>query len=264
MPNPSRRQFVKSAAFSAACAALPDALRAAEPVLGLMYPPPNYPLPPEVTQLYPKGIKFLAEGLGLERMTPEEYDRIVPRIMPAADRLKAAGAAALSIMGTSLTFYKGAKYNQELIDGVRKATGLPTTSMSTGIVKGLQAVNAKRIAVATAYADEVNSRLHRFLEESGFQVVGLEGLGIIRFADSPPVTQAMLSKFCADTYAAYSKSDALLISCGNLKTTDLVVPLEAQCKVPVVSSTPAALWYSVKTAGMSGKSVGFGQLLSKG
>ncbi|MEO5922424.1 MAG: twin-arginine translocation signal domain-containing protein [Bryobacteraceae bacterium] len=264
MPDTSRRDFLKTTAAAAALGLLPDTLHAAEPVLGLMYPPPNYPLPPEVTQLYPKGIKFLAEGLGLEKMTPEEYDRVVPRIMPAADRMKKAGATALSIMGTSLTFYKGAKYNQELIDGVRKATGLPTTSMSTGIVKGLQAVNAKRIAVATAYSDEVNNRLKLFLQESGFEILGLKGMGIVSFADAPPVTQEGLFKFCGDTYAAFPKADALLVSCGNLKTTDLVVPLEAQCKVPVVSSTPAALWYSVKTAGVSGKSAGFGQLLSKG
>jgi arylmalonate decarboxylase len=229
-----------------------------------MYPPANYPLPPEVTQLYPKGIQFLAEGLGLERMTPEEYDRIVPRILPAADRMKKAGATALSIMGTSLTFYKGARFNQDLIDSVRKATGLPATSMSTGIVKGLQAVGAKRIAVATAYADEVNNRLRVFLEESGFEVLGLKGLGIVSFADSPPVTQEMLMKFGVDTYGAYPKADALLISCGNLKTTGLVVPLEAKFNAPVVSSTPAALWDAVRTAGVSGKSPGMGRLLSKG
>lgn len=261
MTNLSRRRILQIGASAAVSAAF---ARADEPVLGLMYPPPNYPLPPEVKQLYPKGIRFLAEGLGLERMTPEEYDRIVPRILPAAQRLKAAGATALSIMGTSLTFYKGARFNQDLIDNVRKATGLPTTSMSTGIVKGLEAVKARRIAVATAYADEVNNRLRAFLQESGFQVVGLRGMNIISFAEAPPVTQEGLYKFCADTYAEFPKVDALLISCGNLKTTDLVAPLEEECKVPVVSSTPAALWYSVKTAGISGKSVGFGQLLSKG
>ncbi|MEP6963495.1 MAG: aspartate/glutamate racemase family protein, partial [Acidobacteriota bacterium] len=210
------------------------------------------------------GIKFLAEGLGLERMTAEEYDRIVPKIMPAAERLAKAGATALSIMGTSLTFYKGAKFNQELIDGVRKATGLPTTSMSTGIVEGLRAMKAKRVAVATAYADDVNNRLRVFLEESGFQVLGVKGLGIVNFADSAPVTAEGLTKFCADTYRSMSKADALLISCGNLKTTELVVPLEKECGVPVVSSTPAALWASVKLAGISGKSPGWGSLLSKG
>ena len=42
--------------------------------------------------------------------------------------------------------------NQKLIDDVRKATGLPTTSMSTAVIEGLKAVKARRIAVATACA----------------------------------------------------------------------------------------------------------------
>src|SRR3979490_3210250 len=110
-----------------------------EPALGLILPPANRPLPPEASTLYPSGIRFLVECLGLERMTPEGYEGVIGKIVPAAERLAAAGAQAIGIMGTSLTFYKGAAFNQELIDQVTKATGLPATSMSSAIVHGLKA-----------------------------------------------------------------------------------------------------------------------------
>src|SRR5450631_870869 len=115
----SRRQFLEIAAVGAAGAVLGHA---SEPVMGMIFPPANFPVPPEATLLYPHGVKFLAKGVGLERMTPEGYDHAVPKIVPAAIELAKMGATGISIMGTSLTFYKGAAYNQELIDSVKKAT----------------------------------------------------------------------------------------------------------------------------------------------
>src|SRR5690242_15789175 len=104
--NNTRRQFLQTAALAGA--ALPTALRAKDiPTLGMIFPPANYPVPPEAKELYPSGIRFLAEGVGLEKMTPEEYDRVGVRILPAAEKLAKQGANAISVMGTSLTFYKG-------------------------------------------------------------------------------------------------------------------------------------------------------------
>jgi arylmalonate decarboxylase len=146
---------------------------------------------------------------------------------------------------------------------VAKATGLPATSMSRGIIEGLKAVGAKRVAVATAYNETVNGRLRIFLEESGFEVLGVKGMGIERFEDRPPVTQDELFNFGATTYDSMSKADTLLISCGALNTLRLLDPLEKRCKVPVVSSAPHALWASVRLLGLSGQAKGYGRLLSR-
>src|SRR5215831_5891502 len=135
---PSRRQFVQT--FTAAALVAPPA-SAAERVIGMIFPPANYPVPPEAKLLYPAGVTFLAEGLAFNGMTIESYDEAVPRIVPAA-------------------------FNQELIERVHDATGLPATSMSSGIVDGLKVAGAKRVAVATAYTDVVNATLQQFLRES--------------------------------------------------------------------------------------------------
>jgi arylmalonate decarboxylase len=257
----SRRQFLQVASAGAACAALG---LAADPVLGMIFPPANYPVPPEATKMYPTGIRFLAEGVGLERMTPEGYEKVVDRIVPAAQHLAKQGASGISVMGTSLTFYKGASFNEQLKQSITKATGLRSTTMSTAIVEGLQAVGGRRVAVATAYNEEVNHRLRVFLEESGFEVLTVKGLGIERFEDSPPVTPEGLLEFSAGVRETAPKADALLVSCGALKTLEILAPLEKRCKVPVVSSLPHALWASVRLVGLSGKSAGFGSLLAKG
>jgi len=258
MIETSRRQFLRTAAAAACTAPL---ISAAEPVMGMIFPPANYPVPPEAKLLYPKGITFLAEGLAFHGMTIESYEEAVPRIVPKALLLKERGATAISIMGTSLTFYKGAAFNQELIDRVHQATGLPATSMSTGIVDGLRVAGAKRVAVATAYSDIVNATLERFLKESGFEVVTMKGLNLTRASGA--VTQDHLFDFSAGVFADAGKADTLLISCGGLKTIDLLVPLEAKCKVPVVSSTPHALMNAVRLAGLNPRAMGYGSVLAK-
>ncbi|MBZ5575267.1 MAG: arylmalonate decarboxylase [Acidobacteriia bacterium] len=257
----SRRQFLKIGSAGAAAVAW-GAGR--EPVLGMIFPPANYPVPPEAQLMYPAGVKFLAEGVGLERMTPAGYDKVVPKIIPAAVDLKKQGAQAISIMGTSLTFYKGAAFNEELKASVTKATGLRATTMSTAIVEGLKTVGARRVAVATAYNDVVNERLRVFLQESGFEVLTVKGLGIERFEDSPPVTREGLQAFSAGVRESVPKADSLLISCGALKTLEILAPLEQRCKVPVVSSLPHAFWASVRLLGLSGQVKGYGSLLARG
>ena len=55
--------------------------------------------------------------------------------------------------------------------------------MSNGVIEGLKAVGARKVAVATAYNDEVNARLRAFLIEHGFTPVVVTGLGIEAMKD---------------------------------------------------------------------------------
>ena len=237
---------------------------AAPPLLGLIAPPADYPIPPEALTLYGKEIRFTVFGLGLPAMTPEGYDSVIDKIVPAAREQARAGANAISIFGTSLTFYTGAAFTQKLIDDVRKATGLPTTSMSTGVIDGLKAAKARRIAVATAYNDEVNRRLRTFLGEHGFEVLALKGLGLEAISDPAKVTQSSLQQFSADVFMGARGADALLVSCGGLRTLEIIGPLEQICGVPVVSSTPHALWSGMRLLGLHVKASGYGQLIANG
>jgi arylmalonate decarboxylase len=258
----SRRELLRTCA--AVGAASIGVAAESRPLLGLIAPPANYPVPPEGLTLYDSSLRFTVYGLGLPAMTPEGYDSVIDKIVPAARQQAKEGANAIVIFGTSLTFYRGAAFNQKLIDDVHRATGLPTTSMSTAVVDGLRAVRARRIAVATAYNDEVNRRLRTFLGESGFEVLALQGLGLEAIGDPGKVGQAELQQFCADAFKRAPMADALLVSCGGLRTLELVAPLEAQCRVPVVSSTPHALWAGMRLLGLHAKAPGYGQLLAKG
>jgi len=110
----SRRDFVKIAGAVTAGAALasPAFGLANEPALGLIFPPKDYPIPPDAKRLYPSGVEFLGDGVGLPGgMTLEGYDEAIPRVVPVAEALAKRGAKVISVFGSSLTFYKGAKFN---------------------------------------------------------------------------------------------------------------------------------------------------------
>src|ERR1700686_215868 len=104
----SRRDFLKIVATGSACAAFgPLSLEAAEdPALGLIFPPLDYPIPPDAKRLYPAGVRFLGNGVGLPGgMTLAGYDEAIPRVLPAAEALAKQGAKVISVFGSSLTFY---------------------------------------------------------------------------------------------------------------------------------------------------------------
>jgi arylmalonate decarboxylase len=254
----SRRQFVGAgaAAFAGARMAL-----GADPKLGLIFPV-DRPVPPEGLAMYPKGVEFITEHLDLKTMTPDGYDAVLDDIPVAANRLKAKGVQAIALLGTSLTFYKGEAFNQSLTKKIRETTGLPTTTMSTSVIEGLRAMKTKRLAVATAYADEVNARLRAYLGEMGFEVLAIKGLGIEAVAGVNDVKQDELLKFCVDVFKMAPKADGMLVSCGGLRTLEILAPLEAATKVPAVSSMPHALRAGVKLVGLSGRAPGYGRLLS--
>jgi arylmalonate decarboxylase len=261
----SRRDFLKTGGIAAAYAALGTRLVGAggERALGLIFPPLNYPIPPDAKRLYPTGVEFLSGGVGLPGgMTLEGYDEAIPRVLPAAEALAKQGAQVISVFGSSLTFYKGAKFNEELVQKVTKLTGRPATTQSNGLVDGLKVANAKRVALATAYTDIVTERLKIFLQEYGFEVTSAKGLGYERIPEGA-ATQDILFKLGKEAYANSKKADALVMSCGALRTLDLIVPLENEIKVPVVSSTPHGLMNGVRLLGVSPRARGFGMVLAK-
>ena len=111
----TRRDFVRIAGTTTAAALLSSpAFAANEPALGLIFPPKDYPIPPDAKRLYPSGVEFLGDGVGLPGgMTIEGYEEAIPRVVPVAESLAKRGAKVISVFGSSLTFYKGAKFHED-------------------------------------------------------------------------------------------------------------------------------------------------------
>ncbi len=107
--------------------------------------------------------------------------------------------------------------------------------MSTAVVEGLPGSGRKALlAVATAYNEEARSELLRvFLQGIGLRGPYRKGdVGIEKIGVAGTVSQDDLHKFVVGVAEKAPKADAMLVSCGGLRTLELIAPLEKDCKMP--------------------------------
>lgn len=231
------------------------------PVIGLIVPPAHGQVPSDGAVLYGADrVRFIARGLALGEITTRGYEGVIDRVVGLAEEMARAGARAVSLMGTSLSFFRGAAFNAELEAEMSRRTGLPCTTMSNGIVRALRAVNVARVAVATAYVDDVNERLCRYLATSDLAVTAIRGLAITGVREVGEVPTQTLVDLCETVFAVDPGADGILISCGGLLTLEAITAVEAKLGVPVVSSSPAGFWDVMRVAGLRSESPQGGEL----
>ena len=230
--------------------------------IGLVVPFAQDKVPDEGLQMYP-GMRFIPRGVGVRSLTPEGYAAAFDAIEPAADELVARGVDAIMVIGTSLTFYRGPEAHDRLLERLRAATGLPVSTMSQAILDGLRDVGATRVAIATAYTDVVNRRLKELLAAAGIEALSLECFDILEFGGPGKKSEADIIALSEQAVANGPGAEAILISCGGLRTLGVAKPLEERCGIPVVSSTQAAFWAAMRLVGESGHVAGHGRLLEQ-
>jgi len=230
--------------------------------IGLVVPQSADKVPDEAAIMYP-GVKFIPRGVGVKALNPQGYDSAFEAIVPAAEALARERPEAIMVIGTSLTFYRGFAAHEQLLARLREVTGLPVSTMSRAVVDGMRSLKAKRIGVCTAYGDEVNKRLRAFLTESGFEVLALQGFGLEEFGGPSRKSEAEIIALAGRVCEEAKGAEGLLISCGGLRTLPVGKTIEDKYGVPVVSSTPAALWAALRLVGESGTVKGCGRMLEQ-
>ena len=60
-----------------------------------------------------------------------------------------------------------------------------------------------------------------------------------------------------------SDAEAIFVSCGALRTMDVISEIEAATGKPCVSSNQAMLWHCLRLAGIDDRIAGLGQLFSQ-
>ncbi|MBZ0163613.1 MAG: arylmalonate decarboxylase [Notoacmeibacter sp.] len=146
----------------------------------------------------------------------------------------------------------------ELARGAPKAKA---TSLITGVIRALQALKVKRIAVATPYLDEINLREKVYLEQAGFDVCRIEGLNLEKDSDMIRVSADAIMRLAQSVDRP--DAEAVFISCGALRSIDVVDTLERRLGKPVICSNQAMIWDMLRLAGIEDTIEGFGRLLKE-
>lgn len=138
------------------------------------------------------------------------------------------------------------------------APNAKVTSLITAVLNALRTIGAKNIAVATPYLEEINRREADYMSAAGFQITNIQGLNLEKDSDMIRVRPAFLAEFAASVDTP--DSDAVFISCGALRSIDIVDHLEQKLGKPVICSNQAMIWDVLRRAGIEDRMNGFGAL----
>jgi maleate isomerase len=213
----------------------------------------------DVMRLRPEGVGMHFSRVPMpDSVTSATLADQVEQLAPAASRLLPDGSLDVVCYAcTSGSLVLGEqRVNHELNRGAPAAVA---TSLIAGVLKGLEAVGARRVAVATPYLDEINRREARYMEEAGFEVLDIQGLNLERDSDMVRVAPEYLVEFAASVDRP--EADAVFVSCGALRTLDVVEELEQRLGKPVVASNQAMIWDTLRLAGIDDRIGGHGRLL---
>lgn len=191
-------------------------------------------------------------------ITGATLEAVGPNLTEAASLLLPDGS--LDVVGyacTSGSLVLGEERVEQLL--LAGNPGAKPTSIIAAVIRALRAVGARRIVVATPYLDEINTAERDYLAARGFAVLDIQGLNLVKDSDMVRVTPAYL----ADMAAGLDRPDAdtIFISCGALRSVDIIEELEARVGKPVITSNQAFAWDALRLAGIGDRIAGFGRLM---
>ena len=233
--------------------------------LGLIVPPTNTVNEAEWTRTVPEGVSFHTHRMKLHSDTASEAGRaaLMDDLAEVFAMIKPARVDAIAYACTAGSMISPPERLEEEL-GAR--TGVPAVTTSAAIIRALKTLGVKRLSVATPYAEKLNEHETHFLSDNGFEVLSLQGLGIGR--DGPQdyirIAETPIGQVEAHVRAAVVEgSDAILITCTDFPTLELIEKLESDYGLPVVTSNQATLWAMLRLTGIDDRPAGLGRLVAE-
>jgi maleate isomerase len=225
--------------------------------LGLILPSSNTAMEEELPRMVP------ADEVVVHSSRARLTD-VTPEALVAMEQTSEASAIELADAGVDIIQYTcsaklGYQHDLDFAAELEELTKVPAVPYTQGVVEGLQALGAKRIAIATPYIEAVDVLETDFYEGAGFDIVNIEGLGIIDNVKSGLVSPEYWARFSRQVDRP--EADAIFISCTQVRAIEMVDRLEQELGKPVVPANVAALWILLKKTGYSKPISGYGKLL---
>jgi len=155
----------------------------------------------------------------------------------AAELLSHAKVNGICYGCTASGFLKSFTDDLEFERELEDSTGIASVVSSASIVRALQAMGVKKISVASPYEPWLNEELKRYLRQADFDILSIKGLGTQAHGSvtTQTVKELALSVIQSDT-------QAIFISCSNLRTLSIIDEIEAETGKLVVTSNQASFW----------------------
>jgi len=214
----------------------------------------------EFYKMFPEGFMMLNSTGTIRQLVDTDFDKQLQRIEEATLDLRENQCDVIIIGGSPLFTKLGYGSDIEMGKRLTEKLKVPVAAGITGEMEALKTLGIKKVVVATPHEDELNQRMKRFLEASGFEVLIIEGFGIRKnsqLSDLPVHTSYKIAK---SLYEKAPEADGIFVPCPRWPTIEDVELLERETAKPVVTSCQAYIWYALKLIHIKEKITGYGRL----
>ncbi len=215
--------------------------------LGVILPSVNTTTESEFYQCLPEGVTAHFTRMEFKEATPEYYERMIEDVPAGARMLSHAAVDAMVFACTSGSLYGGLGHDQKIIAKMKAQADVPASTTSTAVIEAFKTMGVKRISVATPYEAWVDDLEKKFFEQSGLEVLKINGLGM-RGLDVCEVHPETLYRFAKAQ--DHKEAQAMFLSCMGLRTLEVLPRLERDLGKPVLSSNQVTLWMLLRLAGI--------------
>jgi maleate cis-trans isomerase len=264
-----RRSFLRNAARAGICVAAAPALSllggaapATTPrrVVGCVKPRPESSSLAELTKLLPPEISLVPRYLNFAYGTREELSGAIPNYENHISYLASQRCDLISIEGAPPFMLVGPEAERRLVDGWKQKYGIDMFTSAQNQVNVLRAIRVRRILGITSFGADLNRSYAKYFEDSGINVVAMEGMDVPfgSISATPPET---IYSFIATKFRARSGVEAIYILGSGMRALELVARLERDLGVPVVQPIAARSWEIQRRLKIRHPMTGYGRLL---
>ena len=224
--------------------------------LGLIVPSSNTAAERDFRRFLPADVEVHAARMYLaERSAAAEHVMLEQHAPRAAKDLGTLKPELVVFSCTSAGALLGIEGEEVLEQNLGMWSGAPIVSTNASVAWRLGTLGLKRIAVVTAYIDELNREIAATLHGRGFDVATINGMGITDNYSIALVSPDEIVE-CAEDAVAGLEVDGVFISCTNLRSAEAADRLSSRTGLPVVTSNLAAIDCTLDRLGLPVTGVG--------
>ena len=227
---------------------------------GVLIPSTNTTVEIEFTRHLPPDLQFHVGRCGKDAGSPFGPSRDAD-VAHQSRMLGDAKVEAVSLVQTSASLHEDG-YDARVRAMIEAGAGAPASTSAEAIGEAVQALGARRIAIASPYSAEMIGRAKAYYESRyGLDVVAAEGFG----ATNAYAIGALSADAATEAFRRMDLRDVevLLVPGGNFPTYAHIAAWERAFARPVVATNQAALWAMLRAMGVSAPLPGWGRLLEQ-
>jgi len=195
------------------------------------------------------GVATVHSGrIKLVNVIPGELSALENSVYSEAEKLATAEVDIIVYGCTSGSFIRGHKQYAAIEEEVEKSFGIPCVATAGAVVRALNHLNSKKIALVTPYTFEITEVERRFLVAHGFETLSTYYASIKENTVIGRVSDEEVFKWVVKQ--PDKNADAVFVSCTNLSTFRVLGKIEQTLDIPAVSSNSATLWSVVTRLGV--------------